>query len=201
MEIFKLKANKRDSFGTKYAKAYRKEGMIPCVLYGGKENRKFLVKPLEIRDLVYTHEFKIVELDFDGQLVQAIVKDVQFHPVTDNINHIDFQELVEGRKVKVSVPVHYKGDAKGVKEGGTMMPLMRKVIIKSNPDNLVNHIVGDITNLGLGQSIRVSELSIPEGVEVMHDPNTPVGYIEVPRSLKSAKDAAAKEESASVAAG
>ncbi|HHH54394.1 MAG TPA: 50S ribosomal protein L25 [Bacteroidetes bacterium] len=193
MEIFKLKAVSRDSFGTKHAKAYRKEDLIPSVLYGGNDDKKFLVKPLDVRELIYTHEFKTVELDFDGELIKAIVKDVQFHPVTDKIIHIDFQELVEGRNVKVSVPVHFEGVAKGVKEGGTLMPLMRKVIIKTTPDHLVNHIVGDITHLGLGQSIRVNQLTIPEGIEIMHDANIPVGYIEIPRSLKSAQDAAVKE--------
>ena len=195
MEIFKLNTKKRDNFGTKYAKSIRKDDLIPCVLYGGKETYSFMVKPLEIRDLVYTHEFKIVELGIDGgNNIKAIVKEIQFHPVTDNIVHIDFQELVEGRKVKVSVPVSFVGDSKGVKEGGTLMPLMRKVIIKTTPDRLVNKIEADVTSLGLGQSIRVKDLSIPEGIQVMHDDNIPVGYIEIPRSLKSAKDAKAKEE-------
>ncbi len=196
MEIFKLKTNKRDTFGTRHAKAYRKEDLIPGILYGGEENKSFTVKPLDVRGLVYTHEFKIVELDIEGKPVRAIMKEIQFHPVTDKITHIDFQELVEGKKVKVSVPVKFVGDAIGVKEGGTLMPLMRKVIIKTTHDKLVNHIEADVTSLALGQSIRVKELTVPEGIEIMHDPNIPVGYIEVPRSLKSAKDAAAKEEAA-----
>jgi len=196
MEIFKLKTEKRDNFGTKHAKAIRKEDLIPCVLYGGKENYAFMVKPLDIRDLVYTHEFKIVELDIEGKPVRAIMKEVQFHPVTDNIIHMDFQELMEGRKVKVSVPVAFVGDSKGVKEGGTLMPLMRKVIIKTTPDKLVNKIEADVTSLGLGQSIRIKDLNVPEGIQIMHDENIPVGYIEIPRSLKSAKDAKAKEEAA-----
>ncbi|HEB61750.1 MAG TPA: 50S ribosomal protein L25 [Bacteroidetes bacterium] len=199
MEIYKLKTNKRDAFGTRHAKAYRREDLIPCNLYGGKENKAFTVKPLDVRELIYTHEFKIVELDIDGKSVKAIMKEIQFHPVTDKITHIDFQELVEGKKVKVSVPVKFVGDSIGVKEGGTLMPLMRKVIIKTTHDKLVNHIEADITPLALGQSIRVKDLTIPEGIEVMHEANIPVGYIEVPRSLKSAQDAAAKEETGATA--
>jgi large subunit ribosomal protein L25 len=200
MEIFKLKTNKRDASGTKRAKAYRREDLIPGNLYGGDENKAFTVNPLDVRDLVYTHEFKIVELDIDGKPVKAILKEIQFHPVTDKITHIDFQELIEGKKVKVSVPVKFVGNSIGVKEGGTLMPLMRKVIIKTTHDKLVNHIEADITPLTLGQSIRVKELTIPEGIEVLHEDNIPVGYIEIPRSLKSAKDAAAKTEEETAAA-
>ena len=194
MEIFKLNTNKRDAFGTSEAKAYRRENLIPCILYGGEENAAFTVHPMDVRDLVYTHEFKIVELNIDGKSVSAILKEVQFHPVTDKIIHMDFQQLMEGKKVKVSVPVKFVGNSIGEKEGGTLMPLMRKVIIKTTHDKLVNHIEADVTPLALGQSIRVKDLSIPEGIEVMHDSNIPVGYIEVPRSLKSAKDAAEKIE-------
>ena len=192
MEIFKLQGEKRENFGKKYAKQTRKNETIPCILYGGKENFCFSVKPKEIKDLVYNHTFKVVELDLEGNKTKAILKDIQFHPVTDDILHIDFQELVDGRKVKVSVPVNFTGASKGVKEGGALMPLMRKVIIKTTPEKLVDGITADISKLGLGQSIRVKSLVSPDGVQIMHDENTPIAFIEIPRSLKSAKDAAAK---------
>ncbi|MBK7095707.1 MAG: 50S ribosomal protein L25 [Saprospiraceae bacterium] len=192
MEIFKLQGEKRENFGKKGAKQARYNETIPCVLYGGEESSFFAVKPMEIKDLVYNHTFKLVEINLEGKKTKAILKDIQFHPVTDNILHIDFQELVDGRKIKVSVPVIYTGASKGVKEGGALMPLMRKVIIKTTPEKLVDNIKADISSLGLGQSIRVKSLISPEGVQVMHDENTPLAFIEIPRSLKSAKDAATK---------
>lgn len=192
METFKLSGESRSEFSKSSVKSVRKNELIPCVMYGGSENFYFTVKPLEIRDLIYTHKFKIVELSIGNVIKKAIVKDIQFHPVSDNIQHIDFQELMDGRKVKVSVPVKFTGTSKGIKEGGTLSPLMRKVIIKTTPENLVDHIDADITPLGLGQSLRVKNLSVPEGIEVVHDVNTPVAFIEIPRSLKSAKDAASK---------
>jgi large subunit ribosomal protein L25 len=192
MEIFKLQAEKRENFGKKYAKQTRNNEMIPCVLYGSSESYSFSVAPMAVRHLVYTHTFKVVELELDGKLHKAILKDIQFHPVTDAILHMDFQQLVDGRNVKVSVPVSFTGSSKGVKEGGALVPLMRKVIIKTTPDNLVDHINADVSPLGLGQSLRVKGLTVPEGIQIMHDENTPIAYIEIPRSLKSAKDAATK---------
>jgi len=140
---------------------------------------------LDVRDLVYTHQFKTVELNLDGKETKAILKDVQFHPVTDSIIHLDFQELVPERKVKVSVPVSFTGSAPGVKDGGTMVALLRKISIKAAPQYLVDTIVGDISELKLGFSLAVKDLMIPEGIEVLENENTPVLFIETPRSLKS----------------
>ena len=192
MEIFNLKGDLRTEFGKKNAKANRNEGNIPCVIYGGENSFSFVVKPMDVKHLVYSSKFKTVNLEVDGKSFNAILKDIQFHPVTDEIVHIDFQELVKGRFIKVSVPVRFVGASKGIKEGGALSPLMRKVIIKTKPENLVDEIDADISLLGLGQSLRVKSLILPEGVQIMHDPNTPVAFIEIPRSLKSAKDAAAK---------
>ena len=159
-------------------------------MYGGDDQYKFTVKPLDVRGLVYTHEFKTVELNLGDKVTKAILKDVQFHPVTDNILHLDFQELVPGRKVKVSVPVSFTGVAPGVKAGGTKVALLRKISIKATPENLVDTLIGDISNLELGATLAVKELKIPEGIEVLENENTPVLFIETPRSLKSLESAA-----------
>lgn len=192
MEIFNLKGDLRKEFGKKQAKADRNGGFIPCVLYGGENSFSFVVKPMDVKHLVYTPKFKTVSLEVNGETYSAILKDIQFHPVSDEIVHIDFQELIKGRFIKVSVPVRFVGASKGVKEGGALSPLMRKVIIKTKPENLRDEIDADISPLGLGQSLRVKSLVLPDGIQIMHDPNTPVAYIEIPRSLKSAKDAASK---------
>jgi len=194
MEIIKIKAEKRDSFGTSGAKKVRRKDMIPCVMYGGDDNYSFSVKPLAVRELVYTHEFKTVELDIEGKVSKAILRDVQFHPITDNIIHMDFQELADNKMVKVSVPVSFSGTAQGVKDGGTMVSLLRKINIKTTPKYLVDTIVGDISELTLGDSLVVRDLVIPEGIEVLENASSPVIYIETPRSLKSIEGAAEGEE-------
>ena len=194
METIKINAKLRDTFGTSGAKKARNNKLIPCVMYGGDDIYKFTVKPLDVRDLVYTHQFKTVELNLDGKETKAILKDVQFHPVTDNILHLDFQELVPDRKVKVSVPVSFTGNAPGVKDGGTMVALLRKISIKAAPQYLVDTIVGDISELKLGFSLAVKDLMIPEGIEVLENENTPVLFIETPRSLKSLESELEGEE-------
>ena len=192
MEIFKLQGEIRENTGKKPVKELRKNDSIPCVLYGGKDTVSFSVQPKDVKNLIYTDIFRIVELNINASLTKAIVKDVQFHPVSDSVMHMDFQELVEGRKVKVSVPVGYFGDSPGIREGGSLQSRMRRVNIKTTPETLVDNLKADISGLGLGRSLRVKDLSIPEGVQVMHDENTPIVYVEIPRSLRSAKDAASK---------
>ncbi|MEZ4908390.1 MAG: 50S ribosomal protein L25 [Saprospiraceae bacterium] len=193
MEIFSLKGELRKGSGKKQAKADRSNGLIPCVIYGGENLLNFVVEPKDVKHLIYTPKFQTVNLEVDGKSYNSILKDIQFHPVSDEIIHIDFQELVNGRNIKVAVPVKFVGASKGVKEGGALSPLMRKVTIKTKPENLVDELEADVSSLGLGQSLRVKSLKLPEGVEAVQDPNTPIAYIEIPRSLKSAKDAASKE--------
>ncbi len=186
MEIFKLVGNKRESFGSNNARVYRNNELIPCVVYGGKEVQNFTVKPLDVRDLVYSPKFRTVQLDLEGgKSINAILKSVQYHPVTDKILHIDFQELIEGRAVKVSVPVEFVGKSKGVQDGGSLIPVLRKLKIKATPENLVDHVDADITELELGFSIKIRDLSVGEGVELLHNESEPVAYVETPRSLKS----------------
>lgn len=196
METIKLKGEIRDSFGTSKAKEFRRNGMIPCVLYGGEEIHSFSVKPIEVRPVVYTHKFRTVKLDIAGLEKDAIIKEIQFHPVTDEIVHMDFQELVSGKAVKIAVPVEFTGikNSQGIFEGGSLIPLLRKVSIKSTPESLVDVLVGDISELGLGQSLKIKDLVIPEGIEVLHDDSSPIAFIETPRSLKSLEDAAAKDD-------
>jgi large subunit ribosomal protein L25 len=195
MEIFKLQGEIRENIGKKHVKEVRKSEAIPCVLYGGKDTVSFSVDPKDVKDLIYTDIFRIVELDIAGKVTRSILKDVQFHPVSDSVLHLDFQELKDGRNVKVSVPVGFFGSSPGVKEGGSLQSLMRRVVIKTTPDTLVDNLKADISKLGLGQSLRVKHLTIPEGIMVMHDENTPIAFVEIPRSLRSAKDAAAKTTS------
>lgn len=193
MEYVSVAASKREGTGKKAMKALRKEGSIPAVLYGSGTNTNLSVKPLAVRDLVYTPDFKVAELDIDGTKHKCFVKDIQWDPITDNIRHIDFLELIEGQPVKVKVPVKYVGVSPGVKVGGTLMTQMRTIKIKCTPENLVTSLNLDISGLELGSAIRVRDLEVPENVEVMSVAAAPVANVEVPRALKSAATEAAKE--------
>ena len=183
----------------------RNEGRIPAVIYGGEVNEQFSVTMNDIKSLIYTPDFKLGELELDGSKYRCIVQDVQYHPITDNIVHVDFLAIENGRKVKVDVPIRFKGVSPGVKEGGTLMQSMRRVQIKVDPEHLVEEMILDISELNLGFSVKVKDIEVDENIEIMVSPNIPVASVEVPRALKSLEEeeaeAAVLEAAALEAAG
>ncbi len=193
MQAVAVNGTPRENLGKKWAKTARKEGAIPCVLYGGKEVKHFTTTNNEVKSLVYTGEFKLAELNVDGVVSKSIVKSIQFHPVTDQIIHMDFLEIVPGQTIKVEVPVRFEGSSPGVKSGGKLIQSLRRVKIKTTPDNLVDQLVLDISELELGSAIRVRDIQAVEGVEIMNAPSIPVASVEIPRALRSAEAAEAVE--------
>ncbi|HQU58518.1 MAG: 50S ribosomal protein L25 [Phaeodactylibacter sp.] len=193
MEIVAVKGQLRPGLGKKVAKSVRNEGRIPCVLYGGDEIVHFSTVLKEIKAIVYTPDFKVAELAIDGKSYRAILKEVQWHPVTDNIIHIDFLRLVEGHPIKIEIPLRFKGVSPGVRAGGKLQQKLRRVLIKAMPEHVVGEMTVDISKLELGQSIRVRDIVIEEeGVEILNSPGVPVATIEIPRALRSATAAAEK---------
>lgn len=184
MKSIKVVGKLRENFGKSSARALRREGRILCELYGGKENRHFTVELNDVRKLVYTSQFSLVDVELEGKVYQSIIKEIQFHPVEENIQHIDFQELVPGRKIKVSVPIQIEGISPGVKEGGKLVSKVRYLKIKTTPENLVDSVKVDISEVMLGQSVRIRDIQVGEGIEVMSNPGIPVASVEVPRLLK-----------------
>ena len=193
MEAIAVNGELRPELGKKGSKAVRNEGRIPCVLYGGDEVTHFSVAFNDVRDLIYTPDFKLAEISLDGNVHKAILKDTQFHPVSDDIRHIDFLRLVEGAPIKVEVPVRFKGVSPGVKVGGKLQQKLRRVKIKTTPDNLIDELHVDISSLELGDSVRVRDIEAVENVEILNSPSVPLGTVETPRALRSAATAAAKE--------
>lgn len=194
MEVIKVPALKRADTGKQSNKIIRREGRIPGVLYGGNKNTNFSVVLSDVKKIIYTPDFKLAHLDIEGEECKAIIKEMQFHPVTDELMHIDFLRIVEDTPIKVSVPVRYKGVSPGVKAGGKLISQMRAVGIKTLPKNLVSELYVDISKLELGQSVRVRDLILGEGIELTTEGATPVAMIEIPRALKSA--AAAEKKAA-----
>src|SRR4030095_4735181 len=167
----------------------RRENRVPCVLYGGEEIQHFTLAPLDLRTLVYSPEFKIVEINLDGQVYKCILKHVQYHPVDERIMHIDFLRLIEDHPIKIEVPVSFQGLALGLKSGGKLIKKMRSVKIKTTPENLIDKIVLDTTPMALGQSARIKDLVVGDGIEILNGENIPVASIDVPRALRAEPEA------------
>jgi len=203
MEVVSVNGQSRTVFGKSANKALRKEGMIPGVLYSKGNVVHFSTTHKDLKPIVYTPEFKKAAISVDGTTYNCLLQDIIFHPVTDEIVHIDFVQMVDNMPLRTEVPVKFEGVSPGVKEGGKLIQTMRKVKIKCLPKNLVGELVVDISELELGKSIRVGKIDIPDGVEIMSNPSTPVANVEVPRALKSeeAAEAAAGVEAAEAAEG
>ncbi len=199
MQIVKIEAQARESFGKKHNKVLRREGYVPAIIYGGEDNTAISVTPKSVKSLVYTPEFKLAEIDVNGDTHKCILKEITFHPITDEIVHIDFLKMIPGKPLKVEIPVDFKGKSPGVKEGGKLIPQMRRVKVKTTPEILVDRVYVDISELKLGSSVRVRDIDFPEGMEVMTTTATPVAVVEVPRALRSAEAEAAKAEAADAA--
>ena len=164
MKHLEIKVEKRTDLGKKATKRLRNQENVPCVLYGTelKENLHFFAHELKFRDLIYTHKSYIVDLDIAGEKYQAMLKDVNFHPVTDKILHCDFLQVTDKKPVVIDIPVAVTGGiAKGVKEGGRLVVSKRYLKAKGNLNDLPDEIIINPENLGIGQSIKVKDLDMP----------------------------------------
>ncbi|MEM8908334.1 MAG: 50S ribosomal protein L25 [Bacteroidota bacterium] len=190
MESIAISGNVRTALGKKENKVLRSKGEVPCVIYGGENVVHFSALASDFKSLIYTPDFKLVDISVDGQTHQCILKDMQFHPVTDEVLHLDFLQLVPGRKTKVEIPIKFKGEAPGVKEGGKLLQKVRRVMIKTTPDKIVDELFVDVSSLQLGQSVRIRDIEVADGMEIMNALGIPIASVETPRALRSATAAA-----------
>ncbi|GAB4313881.1 MAG: 50S ribosomal protein L25/general stress protein Ctc [Bacteroidales bacterium] len=170
----------RAHVGKKDAKKHRREGRIPCVLYGGAEQVHFTVDEKEFSKLIFTPEVYIIELTVEGKTVKAILQDVQYHPVTDRVLHADFLETVEGKPVTVALPIHLEGNAPGVIAGGKLIKKMRKLVVKGMVDDLPEFITVDISKLKLGSNIKIRDISV-SGLELLDPPSSVIVAVKTAR--------------------
>jgi len=184
MNTFTLEGQKREKMGSSASKALRKAGSVPCVMYGGAENIHFSVTQMQVRDLVYSPKFYKVNLTVDGVSKEAILKDLQFNPVTDRLEHLDFLELNASRPVIVEIPIEFTGMPVGVREGGALITKLRRLKIKSSLENLIDKVEVAVDDLEMGKSIKVSELDLPN-IEILSSKNIPIASVEIPRALRS----------------
>jgi large subunit ribosomal protein L25 len=179
MESISITGSKRKSLGKADAKALRNEGLVPCIIYGGKEEVHVQIDERAFNQLIYTPNQYIVNVDVDGETYSTILKDIQYHPLTDRIVHVDFQELV-GRPVKTTLPIITTGQARGVLNGGRLRKVRRDVKVLGKPEDMPSFIELDITNLRIGKAVKIGDLNVP-GVEFLADPNQIVVAVRMKR--------------------
>ncbi|MBR5846249.1 MAG: 50S ribosomal protein L25/general stress protein Ctc [Bacteroidaceae bacterium] len=186
MKSFDLKGTARTEVGKKSTNELRKNNGIPCVLYGiEKEAKAFAVTTDAVRKLVYTPDIHVVNLTIDGVECKAVLKDIQFHPVKDTILHMDFLQIVEDKAIVMEVPTVLTGLAAGVKLGGKLQQAIRKIKVKAVYANIPEKLTVDVTELGLGKSIKVGELSF-EGLELVTPAQTVVCSVAATRASREA---------------
>ncbi len=159
MKTIEIKGTIRNELGKKSSRQTRKSGNVPCVIYRKDGNLHFEAPELSFKNLVYTHEAHLVKFQIDNNTVRAVLKDIQFHPVTDRILHADFIEIFDDKPVVINVPVNVTGDSIGVIAGGKLSLKRRYLLIKALPDDLPENITIDITKLKIHESVKVGELS------------------------------------------
>lgn len=186
MKSVTIQGEARELVGKKASKAVRTTEKIPCVVYGKNESIHFTTTHHELRHLIFSPEFKIANIEIGGKTHKTILKDVQYHPVTDKIRHVDFLLLHDGVPVKVELPLSTAGASPGVKSGGRLIQSVRKILVKSLPENLVDELKVDISKLKLGQSLRIKDINAVEGIEIIPNPSIPVVSVLTPRALKTA---------------
>jgi len=199
MKEISLTGKKRAELGKKSSKALRKEGFIPCNLYGeAKEDGKpvalaFASSFSELRKLIYTPHIYVVNLTFDGVAHKAVMKEIQFHPTTDAPLHVDFYEINEEKAITIGIPVNLVGLAQGVRDGGRMNLSIRKINVTAPYRQIPEHLDVDVTALKIGKSIKVGELSY-EGLEIATGKDVIVCSIKMTRNAAAAAAAAANAE-------
>lgn len=195
MKSVALSGNKRTERGASNANSLRKEKKVPCNLYGGKESILFAVEEIKFNKLINTPEVQFVDLDIDGAKFKSIIKEVQFHPVTDRTLHVDFLEVANDKSVAIHIPVTVTGTSKGVLSGGKLRMVTRKLKVIGLPAALPETIELDITELNIGQTIKVGDIK-KEGLTFLDAANAVVLAVKMSRAAVATEGGEEVEEHA-----
>ena len=193
MKTLAISVKERQNVGKTSTRALRNQGNVPCVLYGGEKQVTFYAHENDFRKLVYTPNTFVVELNINGSKTKAIMQDIQFHPVTDKILHIDFLEVFDGKPITVSLPVVLDGVAIGVKNGGNLMFRIPKIVSKGLVANLPEAITINIEHLSIGMFISIKDIAV-KGVEFLAPPNSVVVAVKTARAAILEEEEVAKTE-------
>ena len=193
MKTVSMSGSLRESVGKKDAKRNRREGKVPCVIYGGKEQIKFVMEEKLFVKILFTDAVYLLKINLGGTVYDAVLQDIQYHPVSDRVLHADFLEILPGKKVTIAIPVKLEGVAPGVLKGGKLNKKLRKIKIKGLVEDLPDFITLNINDLNIGDSIKVRDIK-NDKLEFLDTPNSVVV------SVKTARGATAEEEAEEAAA-
>lgn len=201
MKTIEIIGYKRANLGKTESQKLRDEGMVPCVLYGGDQQIHFYSPMILFRELVYTNEAHFVHINIEGEEAQAILQEVQFHPVSEIILHADFLRIAEDRKIKMNIPARLVGQAPGVSKGGTLVRKRASLKVYGFPKDMPDHIDVDVSSLDFHHAIKVGDMKM-EGLDFLDPKQATIAAVEVPRAAKLAAEeaAAAPAEGATAAA-
>jgi large subunit ribosomal protein L25 len=192
MKSITIKGSERESVGKAATRAARNAGMVPCVLYGGDQPVHFIAEDMAFKNLVYTPNVHTVVIDLEGgKQFNAILQDIQFHPVSDKILHIDFYQLHAEKEITMDVPVKVVGNSKGVMAGGVLRLNQRKLKVRALPANLPDFIEADITELEMGNKLYITKLP-QDGYKLLQPDNTVIAQVRISRAAMKAAQEAAK---------
>jgi large subunit ribosomal protein L25 len=195
MATIQLDAIKREKLGGSHAEHLRREGRVPGILYGhGEPTTAFHVKELSLRPLIYTQETHTINLSIDGKSSLCILREIQFHPTTDRVRHIDLIALHAGEKIRVDVPVVLSGTAAGVKDGGIVDFTLHKLSVETLPESIPEHIDVDVRGLKIGHSVHVKDLPAHPGYTILGDENAVIVSCVPPKQVDATAVAAAAVE-------
>jgi large subunit ribosomal protein L25 len=202
MKTVEIIGYRRANLGKSASQDLREEGLVPCVLYGGNEQIHFYSPMILFRDLVYTNEAHFVHFNIEGEEGQAILQEVQFHPVSEVILHADFLRISEDRKIKMNIPIRLVGQAKGLSKGGTLVRKRASLKVYGFPKDMPDHIDVDVTELDFHHAVKVADMKLGS-LEFLDPKQASIAVVEVPRAAKMAAEeaAAAPAEGAAPAAG
>ena len=193
MKSISIKGSERESVGKVATKAVRNAGMVPCVIYGGSQPVHFQAEAKAFKSLVYTPNAHTVAIDLGGKKFDAILQDIQFHPVSDAILHIDFFQLSDDKEIIMEVPVKITGTSPGVLLGGVLNLNQRRLKVKALPKNLPDFVEANISEMQMGNKLYVTKLPTPN-FKLMHPDNTVVAQVKISRAAMKAAQEAAKAE-------
>lgn len=196
MKSITIKGSERESVGKVSTKALRNAGMVPCVLYGGEQPVHFAAEAKAFKNLVYTPNVHTVVIELEGKTFEAVLQDLQVHPVSDQILHIDFYQLHAEKEITMEVPVKVVGSAKGVLAGGVLRLNQRKLKVRALPANLPDFVEANVTELEMGNKLYITKIETPN-FKLLHPDNTVVAQVRISRAaMKAAQEAAKAEKSA-----
>jgi large subunit ribosomal protein L25 len=193
MKSITIKGSERENVGKKATKAVRDAGMVPCVIYGGNQPVHFVADERAFKDLVYTPNAHTVVIELNGASFNVIMQDIQFHPVSDKILHIDFFQLSDDKEIIMEVPVKITGTSPGVLLGGVLRLNQRRLKVKALPKNLPDFVEASISELEMGNKLYVTKLET-NNFKLMHPDNTVVCQVRISRAAMKAAQEAAKAE-------